>query len=255
MGDPDYLMTIVGLYQQLSTDAQTSANAIYGDDFTINPLAGQVFIQIYFKTAEDYNNPGYNGKPNDGLMDVNDQIQFYSSPKAQSVLSQQGADGLIYKLQTVDNTFSKGQFTQSMTLQNYVPDSNLLNSDQKDVLKPETVQTEKNDPAVNTTPGTPNANENQTYDEFGTPIPKARIEKQVAGYQGDLIAADYAASTPTTGVTPAPKTEQGNNADKTVTQGTEPAPQGREATLPYAPSSLKAQNRRNNAASSATGRL
>ena len=253
MGDPDYLMSIIGLYQQLSGDsnsganggntggAKSSANAIYGQDFSINPMAGQVFIQIYFKTAEDYNNPGYNGKPNDGLMDVNDQIQFYASGKIQNTLSQNGVDGLIYEIKSIDSTFSKGQFTQILTL-SYVVSEKLLNGDQKDPPTSPTVQTEKTDPTVNVTPGTPNANENQTYDEFGTPIPKVRTGNQVAGYQGDLIAADAAASASAAGgATTPPKTEQGNNGDKTTTPGTAPAPQGREATLPYAPTTLNSR--------------
>jgi hypothetical protein len=258
MGDPDYLMPIVGVYQKLSSDARASVNEIYGPDFTINPFTGQVHIQVYFKTAEDYNNPGYNGKPNDGLLDVTDQLQFYNSKQQedntiQNSLSKNGIDGLIYKVMFIDSTFSKGQFTQMLDCVQV--DSTQLLTGRTPEDTSQTIKSENADPTVNATPGTPNANENQTYDEFGTPIPKARIEKQVAGYQGDLIAADAAATAAAGGATTAPKTEQGNNGDKTLTTGAPPVTQGRDESSPYAPNSIydRAYQKRSQAAKQAAG--
>ena len=97
LGDPDYLMQ----------DSPSSINQVYrqfyGKGFTINPNGGQVFIEIDFKEAEDYNNI-------DGLLSINDSIQFWKYPK--SVSSQ--IKGVSYMLTEVVSTFSKGKFTQEL---------------------------------------------------------------------------------------------------------------------------------------------
>jgi hypothetical protein len=97
LGDPDYLMQ----------DSPSSINQVYrqfyGKGFTINPNGGQVFIEIDFKEAEDYNN-------DDGLLTINDSILFWRYPK--EVASQ--IKGISYMLVEVISSFSKGKFTQEL---------------------------------------------------------------------------------------------------------------------------------------------
>ena len=97
LGDPDYLMQ----------DSPSSINQVYrqfyGKGFTINPNGGQVFIEIDFKEAEDYNN-------DTGLLTVNDSILFWKYPK--EIASQ--VKGVSYMLVEVISSFSKGKFTQEL---------------------------------------------------------------------------------------------------------------------------------------------
>jgi hypothetical protein len=97
LGDPDYLMQ----------DSPSSINQVYrqfyGKGFTINPNGGQVFIEIDFKEAEDYDNTT-------GLLTINESILFWKYPK--EVASQ--IKGVSYMLVEVISTFSKGKFTQEL---------------------------------------------------------------------------------------------------------------------------------------------
>jgi hypothetical protein len=97
LGDPDYLMQ----------DSPSSINQVYrqfyGKGFTINPNGGQVFIEIDFKEADDYNN-------DDGLLTINESILFWKYPK--EVASQ--IKGVSYMLTEVVSIFSKGKFTQEL---------------------------------------------------------------------------------------------------------------------------------------------
>jgi len=97
LGDPDYLMPSIG------TTAGGGVNRWYGADFSINPNAGQVFIEIDFQQVEDYDN-------NTGLMTPNNDILFtmYSEKLAKK------PKGLIYMLTQVVSTFSRGKFEQSL---------------------------------------------------------------------------------------------------------------------------------------------
>jgi hypothetical protein len=97
MGDPDYLMT----------ESSSSINAVYrqfyGKGFTINPNGGQVFIEIDFKEAVDYNNQT-------GLMDINESILFWNYPKEIRNM----VKGVSYMVREVQHSFSKGKFTQEL---------------------------------------------------------------------------------------------------------------------------------------------
>lgn len=97
LGDPDYLMPSIG------TTSGGGVNKWYGPDFTINPNAGQVFIEIAFQQVEDYDH-------NTGLLNPNSDILFtmYSDKLASK------PKGLIYQLTQVVSTFSKGKFEQSL---------------------------------------------------------------------------------------------------------------------------------------------
>ena len=98
IGDPDYLMT----------ESASSINAVYrqfyGKGFTINPNGGQVFIEIDFKEAIDYNSDS-------GVMDINESILFWNYPKEIRNL----VKGVSYHVREVQHTFSKGKFTQELT--------------------------------------------------------------------------------------------------------------------------------------------
>ena len=99
MGDPDYLMT----------ERASTANAVYrqfyGKGFTINPNGGQVFIEIDFKEAEDYN-----VKTDNGLLSINESILFWNYPKQIRDM----VKGVSYKVNQVQHNFIKGKFTQEL---------------------------------------------------------------------------------------------------------------------------------------------
>ena len=97
LGDPDYLMQ----------DSPSSVNQVYrqfyGKGFTINPNGGQVFIEIDFKEAEDYDSES-------GLLTANESILFWKYPKEVSAQIK----GVSYMLVTVESSFSKGKFIQDL---------------------------------------------------------------------------------------------------------------------------------------------
>ena len=98
LGDPDYLMTCTAQ----GYDAIT--NPYYGTDgWSINPTTGQIFVEVDFRDASDYDN-------NIGLLNVakDDDIFFYNYPP------ELGIKGLALTVWQVTSNFSKGQFTQDM---------------------------------------------------------------------------------------------------------------------------------------------
>jgi hypothetical protein len=124
LGDPDWIMTIIGVDQQISSlySGTSNANELlregsrsldlvknitrqrYGSDYSINPYGGQVFIQIIFGIATDYQD--------NGLLDVGNDIMFYEDTK----VSEANIQGFVYQAQHVYNSFSRGQFTQTFDL-------------------------------------------------------------------------------------------------------------------------------------------
>jgi len=108
-GDPDFLVS----------DSRTDAvyQRFYGDDgFRVSANGGQVFFEIDFKEAVDYdtdNNPV-------GVLDINDSILFFEYPDnvADSIV------GVSYRLVTITSSFSEGKFTQDLeAVINTFPDS------------------------------------------------------------------------------------------------------------------------------------
>ena len=99
MGDPDFLS------QGISAPAKFSSkfySRLYGTDgYSMNPYGGQIFFEIIFKAAEDYQS--------DGLLDVNDSISFYEKNDAARKV---GIEGIVYRLTKVTSTLAKGRFTQ-----------------------------------------------------------------------------------------------------------------------------------------------
>lgn len=114
LGDPDYLM------YDSPGDLNEVYSAFYADkkSFTINPSGGQVFIEIDFKEAMDYNHDINGNLANDGnyddtgLMTLNNSIMLWSYPPEIA----KKVKGISYIVVTVDSTFSKGKFTQVLDL-------------------------------------------------------------------------------------------------------------------------------------------
>ena len=95
MGDPDYLI------QDSPGSINEAYKQYYGPGFSINPNGGQVFIEINFREAVDYNDTT-------GLMDLNENIIFWKYPKELNI------KGVSYQLISVKSSFSKGKFTQDL---------------------------------------------------------------------------------------------------------------------------------------------
>lgn len=111
MGDPDYLMTTVGA----KLPESASFGKFYSRDWSINPYGGQLFIEIVFKVAEDYKN--------NGLLDVDDsQTVLFFPPALQAEIKN---EGLIFRVNKVTSSFSRGKFEQNLDLF-IVPPSELL---------------------------------------------------------------------------------------------------------------------------------
>lgn len=99
LGDPDYL----------ASETPDSATEIYQqfykqDGFTINPNGGQVFIEVSFKEAIDYDNEK-------GVMSLNDSIYFVNYPPEVAAKIK----GISYTLIEVESIFAKGKFTQVLS--------------------------------------------------------------------------------------------------------------------------------------------
>jgi hypothetical protein len=108
LGDPDFLV------QESRGDINTVYQRFYGDNgFRVHANGGQVFIEIDFKEAIDYNTET-------GVMDINDFILFFKYPDSVS----EKIKGVSYKIITLDSTFSEGRFTQDISaVLNTFPDS------------------------------------------------------------------------------------------------------------------------------------
>lgn len=108
LGDPDYL----------TSETPESANELYQqfykqDGFTINPNGGQVFVEVSFNEAIDYDNEK-------GVMSVNDSIYFINYPPEVAAKIK----GISYTLLEVESIFSKGKFTQVLSgVANEIPAS------------------------------------------------------------------------------------------------------------------------------------
>ena len=99
MGDPDFLVQ----------DGRGSPDDVYSrwygsDGYRASANGGQVFIEIDFKEAVDYNNET-------GVMDLNSSILFFKYPsKFEEVIK-----GVSYRVITIDSNFSEGKFTQTLS--------------------------------------------------------------------------------------------------------------------------------------------
>jgi len=98
LGDPDYLINCTARGFDVVTEKY------YGEDgWSINPTTSQIFIEIDFRDASDYDN-------NTGLLNVakDNDIFFYNYPESL------GIKGLALNVWQVTSMFSRGTFTQTM---------------------------------------------------------------------------------------------------------------------------------------------
>jgi len=94
LGDPDFLMV-----DTIESPAEVY-NQFYGaDTYTISANGGQVFIEIDFKEATDYDYTN-------GTLSINNQIKFWNYPAEANI------QGLSYQVIRVTSNFSNGVFKQ-----------------------------------------------------------------------------------------------------------------------------------------------
>jgi len=107
MGDPDYLMTSIGT----ASNASTPREAAYTNNLAINPVGGQIFIEINFYEGTDYN-------ISTGLLSINKNITFYDTESIpqNAYKDNKSVSGLVYMVLSVVSSFSKGRFTQDLDL-------------------------------------------------------------------------------------------------------------------------------------------
>jgi len=104
MGDPDFLI-------QDSPDSVNDVyNQFYGKDgVTINANGGQVFVEIDFKEGVDYDH-------NVGLLTLNETITFWQDYTRLPKNLREQIKGISFMVIDVDSMFSKGKFTQTLSL-------------------------------------------------------------------------------------------------------------------------------------------
>jgi hypothetical protein len=107
MGDPDYLMTSIGT----ASNASTPREAAYTNNLAINPVGGQIFIEINFYEGTDYN-------ISTGLLSINKNITFYDTESIpqNAYKDNKSVSGLVYMVLSVVSSFSKGRFIQDLDL-------------------------------------------------------------------------------------------------------------------------------------------
>jgi hypothetical protein len=103
IGDPDFLMENMGY----SLTSGNLSNKFLNKNGSINPYGGQIFTEIIFKVAEDYN-------LDTGLLDVDKEqtIGFYSREEQASIKNK----GIIFRINSVTSNFSKGKFEQDLEM-------------------------------------------------------------------------------------------------------------------------------------------
>ena len=103
LGDPDFLM------QDSPGDETSLYSQFYGQDgFTINANGGQVFIEINFYEAQDYDNQT-------GVLKINEKILFWKLPEDVLKELDSRGGGISYRLITVTSMFRAGKFTQELS--------------------------------------------------------------------------------------------------------------------------------------------
>lgn len=98
LGDPDWL-------SNETANINDDAKSFYGPDgFTIDFKAGQVFIEIKFLEAVDYEH-------DTGLMRINTDILFFDYPVS---IAKQLDGAISYQVTTITHNFKGGKFTQEL---------------------------------------------------------------------------------------------------------------------------------------------
>lgn len=170
MGDPDWLM------QENASSINEVYNRFYGTDgYTINCNSGQVFVEIDFKEAIDYND-------STGVMSINDKLLFFKYPE-EYTKGKDKIQGIAFTVTNVVSNFRGGKFEQTLTMNANVWDTTSSNTNAStdsaaagrqsdnsyDIAESKRLANtgfKKAPPEVDTT-STPSA-----LDEFGNPIPQ-----------------------------------------------------------------------------------
>ncbi len=115
LGDPDFLME-----DTIDSPSQVY-NQFYGtNNFTINANGGQVFIELDFKEAVDYDYAT-------GGLSINNQLKFWNYPEEANI------SGLSYQVIKVDSTFSGGTFKQILNCKmTYAFNNSTINTNTRD---------------------------------------------------------------------------------------------------------------------------
>ena len=108
LGDPDFLIT------ESTSSVKNLYNQLYGPNGAISANGGQVFIEIKFNEAKDYNTDGTGKFSDTGLLYANDKIFFWDYPK--SLIENKIITGVVYMVKYVTSYFSNGKFTQDLDL-------------------------------------------------------------------------------------------------------------------------------------------
>lgn len=97
LGDPDYLSNPTPMGNE-------TTKAFYMPDGSIDFRAGQIFIEIKFLEAVDYDNE-------QGTMIINNNILFWDYPVS---IAEQLQGAVSYRIVTVKHSFKGGKFTQEL---------------------------------------------------------------------------------------------------------------------------------------------
>jgi hypothetical protein len=139
LGDPDYLITTIGKSYEVYAK-------FYGPDLSIDPHAGQVFIEINFNNAIDYDH-------SKGTMTLDRQVEIYKYPAIIKKLIK----GVSYQVGEVTSTFSRGRFTQDLNLSIWtvpdIPDDKAANPAGATVNSGANAGTDTQRPKINTETG------------------------------------------------------------------------------------------------------
>lgn len=106
LGDPDLLSNDMA---SGNPELENTKPPFFGSDgYSLDPRQGQVFVEIDFKEAVDYESPDRNT----GLLKINKDILFWEYPKS----VKEKVKGICFMLREVDSRFQQGKFTQDLTL-------------------------------------------------------------------------------------------------------------------------------------------
>ena len=117
LGDPDFIV------QDQTSSLEDVYNRFYGSTgFNVNANGGQVFMEINFKEAIDYDE-------GTGVLELNDNILFWEYPENIANI----VEGVSYQVVNIKSMFKSGTFTQNLDcVINVFPNSDGYNADGND---------------------------------------------------------------------------------------------------------------------------
>ena len=117
LGDPDFIV------QDQTSSLEDVYNRFYGSTgFNVNANGGQVFMEINFKEAIDYDE-------STGVLELNDNILFWEYPENIANI----VEGVSYQVVNIKSMFKSGTFTQNLEcVINVFPNSDGYNADGND---------------------------------------------------------------------------------------------------------------------------